>query len=160
MNERGTVEEFLAVKMAVLIASIIFISSAVSFSTAFQRQSSSEELEAVANAIARALRDCERIPGDAELFRSLPEISQSFKVSIEGNLEKQQKISIIVSGKENVSRGVLLEEKVNGGNFSMVAENPKGLRIIKGPATCGGLLQKLFSIFFPFREEEIKLELV
>ncbi|MEM3519575.1 MAG: hypothetical protein QXT22_04055 [Candidatus Hadarchaeales archaeon] len=160
MNEGGGVSEFLVVKTAVLLASIIFISLVISFSSAFRRQSSLEELEAVAGAIVGGLRDCERIPGDAELFRSLPEISQNFRVSVEGSWSGQQKISIAVAGRGKVIGETLLGEKVNGGDFSMVAENPKGFRIIKCASARGGLLQALLSIFFPSPEREMKLELV
>lgn len=148
LDERGSVEEFLAVKTALMLASIIFISAALSLSSTFQHQISSEELDQLAESIIGAIRDVEKIPGAVELVRSLPQVSSECGVSIKGEWRDQQRISIEVDGEESIVREIFIQEMVNGGNFSLVSENPRSIIVVKRLGTSA------------FPRHEIKVELM
>ncbi len=86
----------------------------------------------LANTISEAIRAVDSMPGEIEMKRVLPSITHQTKVTIIGELNQgTQIISILVESQERVERILMLSQKVNGGEFSIIQESPSTIRLSK-----------------------------
>ncbi len=132
MEDRGASAGFLMGKVAVAFAAVTFIGLALSLYSGSDRSADRDDHEMIANAVAGAIEEIERLPGEAELRRELPANSSHFEVVITGELEGGlQIISIGVGSTENAERYLIIATVVNGGNFTLRMENPRELILRK-----------------------------
>lgn len=131
MDERGSLTGFLTSKLGVALTAISLIGAGIAMYGSFERTMQGEQLNAIANSTAAAFQTVCALPGRVYLRRELPSIDQSYKITISGSYENYQIIRILVKRRENVSRTLFIEEKVNGGNFNLERRSPKKIRITK-----------------------------
>ncbi|KXB02406.1 hypothetical protein AKJ45_02015 [candidate division MSBL1 archaeon SCGC-AAA261F19] len=131
MDEGGWLTGFLTSKLGVALTAISLIGASIAMYGSFERTVQGEQLNAVADSTAAAFHTVCSLPGRVHLRRELPSIDQSYTITISGSYESYQTIRILVAGRENVSRTLFIEEKVNGGDFDIERKGPRKIRITK-----------------------------
>ena len=132
MNQDGLLTDFLVCKIGVALAALALLGAVLTMSSGFRRTAEREDLAMLADTIAGAIRTAERMPGEVELRRVLPVLSQQTEVVIIGEFSKgMQIIHIAVDSGERVERTLMLDHEVNGGEFSLSHESPSVIRLSK-----------------------------
>jgi hypothetical protein len=132
MEKAGTLTGFLFCKIGMALAAIAFIGFALSLNSAITRFASREDLELVAETITSAIEKMDGCPAEAELYRELPQLNQTFEVIITG--EKSggvQEISVRVISGAVVDRSLTTGSTVNNGYFRLSMKDPRGIIVRK-----------------------------
>jgi hypothetical protein len=133
MDRRGELANFLVCKVGIALAAAVLLGAAFSMSSSSKYHAEREELTTVADTIADAIRTAESLPCKVELLRELPVLPQRMEVKIIGTRGGEvQVIHITVEADGQVERILLLEDEVNGGEFTLSRENPNAIRVEKG----------------------------
>ena len=132
MNQRGLLADFLMCKIGVALAALALLGAVLTMSSGFKRVTEREDLAMLADTIAGAIRTVESMPGEVELRKALPALTQQSEVVITGEFsEGIQIIRIVVDSGERVERTLMLNHEVNGGEFSLGLESPTVIRLSK-----------------------------
>ncbi|MDI6643262.1 MAG: hypothetical protein QMD95_04335 [Candidatus Hodarchaeaceae archaeon] len=135
MNDRGLLASFLICKIGVALAALAFLGVALSMHSSLGRLAEREELSQVADAIAGAINAADALPGETEMLRKLPSVAQQFEVVMTGERNGGvQVVSVRVIAETEVERVLMLSSKVNGGEFTLTAKNPREIRLVKAGA--------------------------
>jgi hypothetical protein len=132
VKEQGTLADFVIGKTVLALAVVGLLGAALSLGSSSRAYNRHEELTLVAQSIAGALEDANRIPGKVELVRALPRISRDFDVAVSGTLSAGvQTLVVNVTGGGKVERSLVVGYRVNGGDFVLSASNPRSVRMVK-----------------------------
>ncbi|MCD6248636.1 MAG: hypothetical protein J7J17_04220 [Hadesarchaea archaeon] len=128
--DQGGLANFLMGKIGVWLAVGGIITATLSMTGSFERTARSDELKAVLKCVTDALREIDRLPGEAWVERELPRVSGEFKLDFVGNRGGAQLVRVMIGG-ENLERIATLSTEVNGGEFEFTHENPRVIRLTK-----------------------------
>ena len=131
MDGRGMFTDFLVCKVGIALAAMALIGAALVMSSSFERTTEQNELTAVADTIAQAIRAIDGMPGEIQIARELPSVGLQFGVDIVGTYDNIQVVRVIVDGRSRVERVVMLRNKLNGGEFGLSRDNPTFVRLTK-----------------------------
>lgn len=132
MNRNGLLMDFIFCKIGVALAAISLIGASMAMSSSFERWAGRDELAMVGDTIARAIFMADAIPGEVQLARELPSLRQQFKVTIVGvRSDAVQVVHILVDGRSQDGRVIMVRNKVNGGEFELSYSNPSVVRVGK-----------------------------
>ncbi len=164
-DQLGGITGFFIGKILVAVAVMGLLCSTIALNSTLRRQTSDEELLLAAQAISGGLSCASGLPGEIELSKRLPEIDRDFKVTIVGAWENGlETIEIKVVSDREVKHSLVIECKVNGGDFTVSATNPRNMRLVKNRGTQEFSIFTLPLILLGFASttnvEEISMELV
>ncbi len=164
LGQSGEITGFFIGKLVVAVAVMALLGSTISLNSTLRRQTDDEGLLLAAQSISDALSCASSLPGDVELSKKLPEMAADFKVTISGSWENGlETLNIRVVGEREVKHSSVVEHRVNGGNFTVSAANPRNIRVIKnrGQRVPSILGLHLFLLGFgnPATVQEISMEL-
>jgi len=131
VDGRGLFLDFLVCKVGVALAAIALICAVLVMSSSSGRTVERDEMTAVADTMAQAIRAIDRIPGEVQITSELPSVDFQFGVNIVGTYDNVQVVRVIVDGQSRVERVVMLREKLNGGRFELSCDSPKLVRLAK-----------------------------
>ncbi len=131
MNEKGSISNFLILKLGVLIAVVTLLGASITTYNAFQRTTQREKLKSITNFITDAIREADSLPGEVRLERKIPDIGKPYEIIISGSFKKYQVVHITIISLENIEKTFLLNKKINGGKFQIREKNPLKVRVSK-----------------------------
>lgn len=125
MDGRGSSAGFLICKIGIAFAAIAFIGFVFSVCSGSARFVEEQELDLLADKIIGTIEKLERFPDESELCVELPLSGRLFKVLISGGLDDGlQLLQVGVTSEVSVERSLILKTIVNGGDFSLLMDNP------------------------------------
>lgn len=132
MEEHGVLAGFFVCKVGVALSVFAFLGAALAMGASVERLSEREDIAQLADAIAGATMAIDSLPGKAEIRRDLPALSQQFDVVVVGEtVGNLQIVHIRVVAEEELERVIILTTKVNGGEFTLAAKNPRAVHLTK-----------------------------
>ncbi|HID60786.1 MAG TPA: hypothetical protein EYP46_02870 [Hadesarchaea archaeon] len=135
MNDHGLLASFFLCKIGVALAALVFLGMALSMHASLGRLAEQEDLTQLADAIADTIGAADSLPGEAELQRNLPAVLQQFEVVVTGERSiGVQVVRVHVIAEDEVERVFMLTNQVNGGYFTLTAENPREIHLRKTDA--------------------------
>ncbi len=141
MDDRGLLTSFLICKIGVALAALAFLGIILSMQAGVGRLAEREDLTQVADAIAGAIKAIDSLPGEAEMRRDLPAISQQFEVVVTGGRDNgAQVLRVHVIADGEVERVLALTNQVNEGEFTLTMKNPSTIHLTKAGAIQLGLI--------------------
>lgn len=141
MNQHGLLMDFLFCKIGVALAAISLIGASMAMSSSFQRETGRDELAAVGDTIARAIFAADAMPGEVQLVRELPPLRQQFRITIVGaRSDGMQVVHVLVDGRSQDRRVIMVGNKVNGGEFEFSYSNPSIVMVSKNEQIFLGLV--------------------
>lgn len=132
MDDRGLFTNFLICKVGVALVAISLAGAVAAMSSSYGRTIGQEKLADIAEALARAIRSVDGMPGEVHLMRKLPISSRAFEVKIIGIRDKgTQIIRVLAIGEGQVERTIMLMNQVNEGEFELGCDSPTTIRLSK-----------------------------
>jgi len=111
---------------------LAFIGIILSMQASVGRLSEREDLTQLADAIAGAIKEIDHLPGEAEMRRDLPTISQQLDVVVTGERDNgAQVLRVHVIADGEVERIIAITNQVNEGEFTLMMKNPSIIRLTK-----------------------------
>lgn len=123
--ERGSVELFMGMRLAVAVATMCLIGAALSWASSLSGFAEERGLNSAADVIEEAVLDIQAAPPSTIIRRTLPPLRG---VTVEVGGETGGLISIRISGKEVLERYVLSSIPLDGGAR---AEDPKLIEVTR-----------------------------
>lgn len=131
VEDRG-LAGFLVCKIGVALAAVTFLGAVLSMYASLGRIAGRDELGRIADAIAGAVETSDSMPGEVEMVRDLPKLTDQFDVMIVGERSGGvQTVRVRVSAEAEVERVLTLSSEVNGGEFTLTAKNPMKIHLRK-----------------------------
>lgn len=131
LGQGGALDGFLVGKLGVALAALVLLGAALGMSSSFRRAEEMGEFAMVAEAIADAIQEAERLPGEVKMRKELPAIPHA-KVTILGERDGGlQVIRVTVESNDRVERILVLATRVNDGKFTLSRENPSTILLHK-----------------------------
>ncbi len=132
MDYHGLTSGFFVCKIGVALAAMSLIGAALVTSSSAKNTAEREELGAVADAIADAIRTADGLPGEVRLERRLPITHHQFNVEIAGTRDgTTQVVRVRVIAAESVERTLMIANRLEGGTFGLSRGAPTMLRLHK-----------------------------
>jgi hypothetical protein len=135
VDDRGLLTSFLICKIGVALAALAFLGIILSMQAGVGRLTEREDLAQVADAIGGAIKAIDSLPGEAEMRRDLPAISQQFEMIVTGERDNGvQVLRVHVIADGEVERVLALTNQVNEGEFTLAMKNPSIIHLKKAGA--------------------------
>ena len=131
IRQNGSLSGTLLSKLSVVFAALLLITSALSLYGTFQRKERNKNLESVTESVSKSLRESCSLPGVVSLSRKIPHVEQPYVLVITGKWNRYQLVEISVDAGGNFSHSVILDRKVNSGNFKIESNSPDKIKIRK-----------------------------
>lgn len=131
MDQSGLLADFLLCKIGVALAALALLGAAFGMSSSLKRTAEREDLATLADTIEGTIRMVERLPGEVELRKELPQITRAEVMIVGERSGEAQVVRIIVGSEGQIERTLILTTEVNGGRFMLSHESPGAIRLSK-----------------------------
>lgn len=132
MNEGGQLAGFLTSKLGVALAVAVLVGSVLTAFHGWERTAERGKSREIVESVIHALREADSLPGQVRLERKLPSGDGPYELIVTGRYRGCQVVNIQVRAMGSFQRKIFLGRRVNGGDFRIMRENPRRVRIEKG----------------------------